>query len=88
MATMAEPCSRKCPTNVSINDIRKSRERKGKLRRGFAIGYAIPMGHNTPHSASGSYCVRDEKPPFCPENASSIGDMRCCIDAPEWAPLL
>lgn len=86
MDAMAEPCSRKCPTSISINDIRRSRE--GRFRKGFAIGYSVPMGHKTPASTSGSYCVRDQKPPFCPETSKSFGDMRCCIDAPEWATLL
>lgn len=80
---LAEPCSRKCPTNVPLNAIREAR-----ARRGFAIGYTIPMGQSTPLSATGSYCIRDTKPPFCPKKPGGVGDSRCCMEAPEWNPLL
>lgn len=30
-------------------------------------------------SASGSYCIKDTTPPFCPTSATSPGDLRCCI---------
>lgn len=80
---LAEPCSRRCPTNVALNSIRQA-----KVRRGFAIGYSIPMGQKTPNSASGSYCIRDSTPPFCPSKPGGMGDTRCCMEAPEWAPIL
>jgi hypothetical protein len=40
-------------------------------------------------SAVGSYCVRDSDTPFCPNGRDDdIGDMRCCLDAPEWKELI
>lgn len=39
-------------------------------------------------SASGSYCVKDSDPPFCPKNENEIGDKRCCLEAPEWNELI
>ncbi|XP_039442735.1 phospholipase A1 VesT1.02-like isoform X1 [Culex pipiens pallens] len=74
MEPMAEPCNRRCPTNVLIPP-----GRQGRGRFGYAIGYAIPMGQKTPMSASGSYCIKDTTPPFCPTSATSPGDLRCCI---------
>lgn len=43
MEPMAEPCNRRCPTNVLIPP-----GRQGRGRFGYAIGYAIPMGQKTP----------------------------------------
>lgn len=39
-------------------------------------------------SATGSYCVKDSNPPFCPKNENEIGDKRCCLEAPEWNELI
>lgn len=32
-------------------------------------------------SAYGSYCVKDNGIPFCPKDANSIGDQRCCVSS-------
>ena len=40
------------------------------------------------HSASGSYCVKDTRVPFCPANENDVGDKRCCLDSLEWGNLL
>lgn len=37
-------------------------------------------------SASGSYCIRDKYPPFCPTQAGGFGDPRCCLKAPDYIP--
>ncbi|XP_055541428.1 phospholipase A1 member A-like isoform X1 [Wyeomyia smithii] len=71
---MAEPCNRRCPTSVLLPT---ARQRSGRF--GYAVGYAIPMGQKTPMSASGSYCIKDTHPPFCPSHAGAPGDKRCCI---------
>lgn len=31
---------------------------------------------------SGSYCVYDKKPPYCPSGPESFGDKRCCLKTP------
>ncbi|XP_068897887.1 lipase member H-like [Tenebrio molitor] len=67
----AEPCSRRCPTGP---------------RPGHRIGIPIPMGQSTPLTASGSYCVHDNYPPFCPTKAGGVGDKRCCLKAPDIKP--
>ncbi|XP_052864484.1 uncharacterized protein LOC128271087 [Anopheles cruzii] len=41
---MAEPCSRRCPSNAVLSGLREGRRR----RFGYAMGYAIPMGLRTP----------------------------------------
>ncbi|XP_062552201.1 phospholipase A1 VesT1.02-like [Armigeres subalbatus] len=78
MEPMAEPCHRRCPTNVLMPPGARN-GRHGKGRFGYAIGYAIPMGQKTPLSAFGSYCVKDPSPPFCSINSATPGDKRCCI---------
>lgn len=85
MDPMAEPCSRRCPTAISLNGIRS---RSGKARKGFAINYAVPMGHKTPIATTGSYCLRDNEPPFCPKTVDAIGDKRCCMTTPEYGYLI
>ncbi|XP_031334745.1 phospholipase A1 member A-like [Photinus pyralis] len=60
----AEPCSRRCPSGS---------------RPGHRIGIPIPMGQSTPLTTSGSYCVHDERPPYCPSHPGAPGDKRCCI---------
>ncbi|XP_041777422.1 phospholipase A1-like [Anopheles merus] len=72
---MAEPCSRRCPSSAILG----SGVRQGRRRFGYAMGYAIPMGLKTPPNASGSYCIKDNNPPFCPSKPSMPGDQRCCI---------
>uniref|UniRef100_A0A182QP58 Lipase domain-containing protein n=1 Tax=Anopheles farauti TaxID=69004 RepID=A0A182QP58_9DIPT len=74
---MAEPCSRRCPSNAVLSGANGFRE--GRRRFGYAMGYAIPMGLKTPPNASGSYCIKDNNPPFCPSKPSMPGDQRCCI---------
>ncbi|XP_060527849.1 phospholipase A1 member A-like [Cylas formicarius] len=65
----AEPCSRRCP----------SAPRPGVNR----VGIPVLMGQGTPLTASGSYCVHDDYPPYCPRKQGDIGDPRCCLKAPE-----
>ncbi|KAF5298137.1 hypothetical protein FQA39_LY02561 [Lamprigera yunnana] len=60
----AEPCSRRCPSGS---------------RPGHRVGFPIPMGQPTPLSATGSYCVHDDQPPYCPKFQGAPGDKRCCI---------
>ncbi|XP_044755241.1 phospholipase A1 VesT1.02-like [Coccinella septempunctata] len=71
LAKKAEPCSRRCPSGP---------------RPGHRIGIPIYMGQQTPLSSSGSYCIRDERPPFCPTEAGGFGDPRCCLKAPDYKP--
>ncbi|XP_055596648.1 phospholipase A1 member A-like [Uranotaenia lowii] len=73
MEPMAEPCHRRCPSNAVMP------VRAGRGRFGYAVGYAIPMGQKTPPNAYGSYCVKDDDPPFCPTSSNTPGDKRCCI---------
>lgn len=40
------------------------------------------------HSATGSYCVKNTRVPFCPANENDVGDKRCCLDSLEWGDLL
>ncbi|KAK4875868.1 hypothetical protein RN001_012290 [Aquatica leii] len=60
----AEPCSRRCPTGS---------------RPGHRVGFPVLMGQPTPLSTTGSYCVHDDQPPFCPKQPGAPGDKRCCI---------
>lgn len=30
-------------------------------------------------STTGSYCVYEKKPPYCPKHIGDIGDKRCCL---------
>lgn len=30
---------------------------------------------------TGSYCVYDKQPPYCPKDLSDVGDKRCCLKA-------
>ncbi|XP_030755491.1 lipase member H-like [Sitophilus oryzae] len=69
MRKRAEPCSRRCPSGP----------RPGLGR----IGIPIIMGQDTPLTATGSYCVYDNYTPYCPRKAGDIGDVRCCLKAPE-----
>ncbi|CAH1279495.1 unnamed protein product [Diabrotica balteata] len=68
MAKKAEPCSRRCPSGP---------------RPGLRVGIPVEMGHGTPLSATGSYCLHDKYPPFCPRSRNLIGDNRCCLNPPE-----
>ena len=38
--------------------------------------------------ATGSFCVKDSRVPFCPKKENDIGDRRCCLESPEWAELI
>ncbi|XP_076250878.1 lipase member H-like [Rhynchophorus ferrugineus] len=69
MRKRAEPCSRRCPSGP----------RPGLGR----IGIPVFMGQDTPLTASGSFCVYDNYTPYCPKKAGDIGDVRCCLKAPE-----
>ncbi|CAG9864877.1 unnamed protein product [Phyllotreta striolata] len=64
----AEPCSRRCPAGP---------------RPGTRVGMPLEMGHGTPLFASGSYCIHDKYPPFCPAHDGALGDNRCCLKPPE-----
>ncbi|KAJ8968058.1 hypothetical protein NQ314_002497 [Rhamnusium bicolor] len=68
MSKKAEPCSRRCPSGP---------------RPGNRVGLPVFMGQSTPLTASGSYCVHDKYPPFCPTKQGEIGDKRCCLKAPD-----
>ncbi|CAG9760469.1 unnamed protein product [Ceutorhynchus assimilis] len=67
----AEPCARRCPSGP---------------RPGNRIGIPVMMGQSTPLTAAGSFCVHDSEPPYCPKNSDDIGDVRCCLNAPETNP--
>ncbi|KAJ8917671.1 hypothetical protein NQ315_005118, partial [Exocentrus adspersus] len=71
LAKTAEPCTRRCPT--------------GPIS-GNRVGLPVVMGQNTPITASGSYCIHDKSPPFCPAHQGAIGDKRCCLITPEIKP--
>ena len=43
---IAEPCNRKCPSGVNLNQ--KPTRRTSRNRYGFALNYGIPMGQSTP----------------------------------------
>ncbi|KAL5280433.1 hypothetical protein ACFFRR_004425 [Megaselia abdita] len=73
----AEPCSRRCPSGL-----RGLRSLRGRNLARYAVRNAIPMGMTTPMNAYGSYCIKDDQPPFCPTSPDSIGDQRCCLDYP------
>ncbi|KAK9702891.1 Lipase [Popillia japonica] len=64
MAKRAEPCSRRCPTGP---------------RPGHRIGIPVMMGQFTPLATTGSYCMYDKNPPFCPLEPGAPGDKRCCL---------
>ncbi|XP_065173305.1 phospholipase A1-like [Atheta coriaria] len=69
LARRAEPCSRRCPTGP---------------RPGHRIGIPILLGQFTPLKVSGSYCVFTPDPPYCPQKPGDIGDVRCCLRAPDY----
>ncbi|KAF2883416.1 hypothetical protein ILUMI_22750 [Ignelater luminosus] len=64
IAKKAEPCSRRCPTGP---------------RPGHRMGIPLLMGQFTPLTSTGSYCINDDHPPFCPRYTGGPGDRRCCI---------
>lgn len=72
MIKKAEPCSRRCPTGP---------------RPGTRVGLPLEMGHGTPLSATGSYCIQNKHPPYCPTHEGAIGDNRCCLKPPETLSL-
>ncbi|XP_070506808.1 phospholipase A1-like [Chironomus tepperi] len=84
---IAEPCLRKCPSGVNLNPSTPNRIGKS-FRYGYALNYGIPMGQHTPKTATGSYCVKNTRVPFCPANENDVGDKRCCLDSLEWGDLL
>ncbi|XP_055381689.1 uncharacterized protein LOC129612195 [Condylostylus longicornis] len=65
----AEPCSRRCPSGLR-------RFTKRSLAR-YIVRNAIPMGQHTPMNAVGSYCLKDDIPPYCSTSSDVIGDKRC-----------
>ncbi|KAL3269415.1 hypothetical protein HHI36_008485 [Cryptolaemus montrouzieri] len=71
LARKAEPCSRRCPSGP---------------RPGHRIGIPIHMGQLTPLTATGSYCIRESYPPYCPTESGGFGDPRCCLKAPPIIP--
>ncbi|XP_066593763.1 phospholipase A1 VesT1.02 [Prorops nasuta] len=62
--TLAEPCSRRCPSGPRI---------------GQRAGVYITMGQHTPEDTRGSFCFNEQKPPYCPEFWNGKGDSRCCL---------
>ncbi|XP_059618591.1 phospholipase A1 member A-like [Phlebotomus argentipes] len=71
-----EPCSRRCGGPVGgLGVWRQTRNNYRQL-----ITNSIPMGHKTPNNAYGTFCLRDENPPFCPRFDGDVGDSRCCVD--------
>ncbi|XP_059470056.1 pancreatic triacylglycerol lipase-like isoform X2 [Neocloeon triangulifer] len=64
-AQMGEPCANRCPQNNFFD------------RRGIPV----PMGEFTPSYATGTFCVKNEFPPYClgaDETDPTFGDERCC----------
>lgn len=74
----AEPCARRCPSGIGSKSRSAIFRRDRSLAR-YAVRNAIPMGQHTPVNALGSYCLKDNTPPFCPTSPDSIGDHRCCL---------
>lgn len=37
--------------------------------------------------ATGSYCIQNKHPPYCPTHEGAIGDNRCCLKPPETLSL-
>ncbi|XP_046388387.1 phospholipase A1 VesT1.02-like isoform X1 [Ischnura elegans] len=62
----AVPCARRCPTGA---------------RPGKRPGEPLAMGVHTPMGISGSFCLSNSDPPYCPTTTRSKGkgDKRCCI---------
>ncbi|XP_075225235.1 phospholipase A1-like isoform X2 [Lycorma delicatula] len=61
------PCSRRCSL--------------GERTRPFfdRLAPAVALGHNTPNSASGTYCVFNTDAPYCPTPRHPIGNVLCCV---------
>nr|CAI5824051.1 unnamed protein product [Callosobruchus analis] len=58
-------------------------------KRSLAPGVALRdlgLGIGWEFHASGSYCIQDKYPPFCPTQQGGRGDKRCCLQAPGIVP--
>ncbi|XP_055683716.1 phospholipase A1 member A-like isoform X2 [Lutzomyia longipalpis] len=73
-----EPCSRRCGGPAGQGPLAAWRQSRNNYRQ--LITNSIPMGHKTPNNAFGTFCLRDENPPFCPRFPGDVGDQRCCVN--------
>ncbi|KAK2579140.1 hypothetical protein KPH14_001310 [Odynerus spinipes] len=64
LSSMAEPCSRRCPSGPKIAQ---------------RAGVYVSMGQHTPDDARGSFCFNSRVPPYCPMYHNGLGDDRCCL---------
>ncbi|RZF36008.1 hypothetical protein LSTR_LSTR005824 [Laodelphax striatellus] len=39
----------------------------------------VPMGHGTPNSVSGTFCIVNNDAPYCPSSKRPIGSPLCCV---------
>ncbi|XP_076760916.1 phospholipase A1 [Xylocopa sonorina] len=62
--SMAEPCSRRCPSGPRIAP---------------RAGEYVAMGQHTPVGTRGSFCFTSKHPPYCPKYRNGRGDDRCCV---------
>ncbi|XP_048507671.1 phospholipase A1-like [Athalia rosae] len=60
----AEACSGRCPPTRKI---------------GPRSSNSLVIGHHTPVTTRGSFCVTTVDSPYCPKNAYDRGDERCCV---------
>ncbi|KOC62970.1 Phospholipase A1 member A [Habropoda laboriosa] len=64
LESMAEPCSRRCPSGPRIAP---------------RAGEYVAMGQHTPTGTRGSFCFTNKHPPYCPKYGNGRGDVRCCV---------
>lgn len=60
----AEPCSGRCPP---------------PRRVGPRSSESLIIGHQTPTTIRGSYCLTTVESPYCPRDKLDRGDIRCCV---------
>ena len=65
--SLAEPCTRRCPSGPRITP---------------RPGDRVVMGQHTPGDTRGSFCYTSSDPPYCPKyypQGANRGDVRCCL---------
>ncbi|XP_076176043.1 phospholipase A1 [Ptiloglossa arizonensis] len=72
LESMAEPCSRRCPSGPRI---------------ALRAGEYVPMGQHTPLGTRGSFCFTGKRPPYCPKYGNGRGDPRCCLPDEKQSPV-